>query len=822
MQNKLRFIVFAFLSFAAICGSAQRTVVNGVVVDKINHQPIPGAILFFVNTKTGTSADVDGKFQFNTYYSSDTLVCNMVGYTMAKVKIQQGKSQTITIEMVTDAQLDKLVVRAKDQDPPSIRIMKRVLANKKINNREKLDAYEYEAYNKVEFDLNNIKEGLEDKKLLKAFDFVFDHIDTTQEKNYLPIFMTESLSDFYYRREPKISKEVVKGARVSGVENESVNQFLGDMYQNINIYENELVAFNKSFTSPISSYCFGFYDYFLEDSLWVNNKWCYKISFKPKRRQELLFEGTLWIHDTTYAVKRVEAAITESANINWISHFSVFQEYEEVEPEVWMLSHDKLLVDFNFADKKMGMYGRKSSSYRNFVINKPRENGFYSGYSNIVVNEDSGEKSEEYWNQHRHIALSKEEVRIYEMVDTLKSLPQFNTVVNIINLFVNGYKVVGKLELGPYYTFYSFNPIEGNRLRLGGRTSNEFSKKLMLEGYVAYGFKDHQWKGGGGFLYVFQKAPRMTMQLNAKHDMEQLGQGNGALRQDNVLSSVFRRNPASKLTMVEEVAFTFEREWLYGLSNKAIVKRRTLYPAGSTFVYKNTDGSFRNSLNTTEFTLLTRFAFKEKFVYGEFLRMSMGTNWPEFEISYTWGRPNILGSEFHYGRAEMSMYDKWRFGPFGYMNTTIKAGKIYGQLPYPMLMMHQGNETFFYDEASYNTMNYFEFVSDRWASVWCSYHMEGLLLNKVPVMRRLKWREVLSAKAVVGGYDERNDILLSRDWNGDGINDIYTLKQPYVEAAVGVENIFKVLRLDMLYRLSYLDHPNIFRYGIRAKLQFDF
>jgi Family of unknown function (DUF5686) len=494
---------------------------------------------------------------------------------------------------------------------------------------------------------------------------------------------------------------------------------------------------------------------------------------------------------------------------------------------VWMITKDELLIDFNISDKKMGVYGRKTATYRKFVINKPKDPKFYSGITDIVVNEDASDKTEEFWEESRHIELSADEMRIYHMVDTLKNLPQFKTVANIISLFVSGYKVIGDFELGPYYTFYSFNPVEGNRVRLGGRTSNDFSKKIMLDGYLAYGMRDERFKYGGGFIYMLNKNPRMAVGASAKRDMEQLGQASGAFREDNVLSSLFRRNPANKLTDVTELEGYLEREWLYGLTNKLIFTHRVLKPAGDKYRYVRFEPDLTaeqqvNYLITSEVTLYTRFAYKEKFVYGEFERVSLGTNYPALEISYSYGMPRVLGAEFEYQRLIMRVQDKMRFGPFGYVDATVEAGRIFGHLPYPLLMLHQGNETFFYDESSYNTMNYFEFVSDKWVSVWATYHAEGLVLNKIPVMRRLKWREVVSAKALVGGYDEANDQILSRDFNYDGQPDIYTLTKPYVEAALGVENIFKVLRVDALWRLSYLDHENIVKFGLRATFQVNF
>lgn len=820
-------LVVAIVCIPTLAG-AQKTTVTGRVIDAVTKEPLPFSPVMFVGTKSGAQTDLEGNYRIETYYSSDSLKVVVLGYAPQSKRVKQGVTSVVNFELSSASnETAEVVIRPDDGPNPAIALMKKVLRNKKINNREKLDAYEYEAYNKVEFDLNNITEKFQDRRIFNAFEFVFEGVDTTQEKPYLPVFMTESLSDFYFKRNPKLSKEVVKATKVSGVENESINQFLGDMYQNINVYDNELVAFSKSFTSPISAYALGFYDYDLIDSAAIDGKWCYKLQFFPRRKAELLFFGEMWIADTSYAVKQIEATIAEGANINWIKSFKVKQTFDEIEPEVWMLVKDELVVDFNVSEKKLGAYGRKTSSYRSFVINKERPQEYYEGFSDIIVKEDASDHDDSYWQKARHIALSAKEERIYQMVDTLKNLPQFVTVSNILNLFINGYKVIGNFELGPYYTFYSFNPIEGNRLRFGGRTSNDFSKKVMLEGYLAYGFRDERFKYGGGATWVLNKNPRMAMNVFAKRDMEQLGQGNGAFRQDNVLSSLFRRNPANKLTDVTELSAYFEKEWLYGLQNKALFKHRVLKPAGSNFQYVRFKPELNaqeqvNYLITTEVGLYTRFAYKEKFVYGEFERISLGTNYPVLELQYNYGIPGLMGGEFEYHRLGIRVSDKLRFGPFGHLNISSEAGKIIGNLPYPLLMIHQGNETFFYDEGSYNTMNFFEFVSDEWINVWASYHANGLFLNKIPLMRRLKWREVASAKAVVGGYDLRNDLILSRDVNGDNRPDIFTLEKPFVEAALGVENIFKVLRVDFIWRLTYLDNPNIVKYGIRAKLQFEF
>ena len=811
-------LAFLLLLSSTLC--AQKTVVSGKVIDAETKEPMPYVNVSFVGTKSGTITDFDGNYLIETYYASDSLRASFIGYTPLSKKVKVDQTQVINFELsVSSIALGVAEIEATDEENPAHPIIRNIQRNKKINNREKLDAYEYELYNKVEFDLNNLTEEFTERKIFKPFQFVFDNVDSTAEKTYLPIFMTENLSEFYYRKDPKTAKEVILATKVSGVENKSVSQFLGDMYQNVNIYDNNIIVFGKSFVSPISNIGFGFYNYYLMDSSLIDNKWCYQIKFLPKRKQELTFEGEFWVNDTTYAIKEVEASIAEDANINFVHELRVRQEYDEVEEEVWMLTRDELVIDFNLTDRTMGFYGRKTTTYKDFTINTPREDEFYRGISDIIVSENATEKGDAFWEEKRHINLTENELKVYQMVDSLKEVPQFRTIADVIQLMVNGYYIRGNFEYGPYFTLYSFNPVEGHRFRLGGRTSNEFSTNVMLEGYAAYGLRDKRFKYGGGITWMLSKQPRMVFGISGKRDVEQLGQAPGAFQQDNVLSSVFRRNPANKLTDVIEAKSYFEREWFYGLSNKLIFTHRTLAPLGALRYERFND--FRQlvpvkDLTTSELTLYTRFAYKEKFISGEFERISLGTKYPTIEAAYSVGLQGVLGGDYEYEKLVLRVKDKIRFGPLGYAKFWAEAGRIWGNLPYPLLQLHQGNETFFYDESAFNTMNFFEFVSDEWVSASFTYHADGLFLNKIPVMRKLKWREVATIKGVVGNFDPSNEQYLVRPV------ETQTLTKPFFEAALGVENIFKFLRVDGLWRLSYLDNPNIVKFGIRAKFQFDF
>jgi hypothetical protein len=493
MKSVINIAVLACAFLFAQNVFSQKTKVSGQVTDATTGETMPFVNILFQNSKIGTTTDIKGRYTLESYYATDSLSASFIGMKTVSKKVKIDKEQTINFVLeVASVELETAEIVATEEENPAHPIIRNVLRNKDVNNREKLEAYEYELYNKVEFDINNITEEFRERKIFKPFEFVFENLDSTEEKVYLPVFMTESLSDFYFRKNPKTEKEVINATRVSGIENNSVSQFLGDMYQSVNIYDNNVIVFGKSFVSPISNLGFGFYNYYLMDSAMIGNKWCYNIKFIPKRKQELTFDGEMWVNDTTYAVKKVMGSIAEDANINFIHGLEVMQEFDEIEPEVWMLTKDELVVDFNIAKKTMGFYGRKTSTYKDFTINEPRNEEFYRGLSDVIVADDANEKHDDFWIERRHIELTENEKAVYNMVDSIQDIPQFRTVVDVITLFVSGYKVVGNFEFGPYYTLYSFNPVEGNRFRLGGRTSNKFSTRLMLEGYGAYGILDAQ------------------------------------------------------------------------------------------------------------------------------------------------------------------------------------------------------------------------------------------------------------------------------------------------------------------------------------------
>lgn len=802
--------------------AGQMTTISGKVYDSLTQEPMPFVNIILIGTKVGAVSDIDGNYTIVTDVAADTIKAQYIGYKPTKLPVKRGVKQTLNIPMATNSvALD--VVTIYPGENPAVTILKKVWAHKPENNKEKLDCYQYEAYNKLEFDLNNISEEFQKSKIMKPVKFIFDQIDSTNptEKPQLPMFFSESVSDLYYRKDPKTKKEVIKGSQVSGIEDASIAQFTGEMYQDVNIYENNIILFGKHFVSPVSNQGLFFYKYYLIDSISIDGHWCYQIQFIPKRKQELLFDGNMWIADTSFAIKRLEMTITDDANLNYCKAFYVIQDYDNTSG-AWMLTQERVVADFQTLSKKqVGLYGRKTTSYKNIVVNQCKEDDFYTRTENLIVEAGAERRDSAFWANARHDSLSTREQGIYDMVDSVQNLPIYKTWEDIVIVVYSGYKIVGPMEYGPWYKTVSKNQIEGWRFRIGGRTSNAFSKWVEASGYVAYGLKDKEFKYNFGFKSFITKKPRQLIGINYKNDYEILGNSNNAFTSDNALASLFRTNPLTNMTRVEQYELWYERDWWTGFNMKLSVLNRNMYPLGDSSYYRvnptNGEYLFKPGIHTAEVRANFRFAWDEKYVEGVFSRVSMGTRYPVIQVQYVAGLKGVLSSDYAYHRLSINLDDRIRINPIGYTNYILEAGKIWGVLPYPLMVLHAGNQTYVYDWASFNTMNYYEFASDQYAMATLIHHFDGFFLNKIPLMRKLKWREVASFRCVFGSVNQANKDVLTFP------STLHTLnKGPFMEWGVGLENIFRFFRVDYFYRMNYRDLPGVnteWYSGIRVSVQ---
>lgn len=831
MRNYRLLFQFVFLSFSFYFlqisySYSQESKITGKVYDSQTREPLPFVNVRYKGGKPFTTTDVDGNFSITALGPGDSLEISYIGYVTKKVGIKKNVSQSMNIPLDPDVVALPDVVILPGENPAH-RILRRVIENKDRNDKEKLQAYEYEVYNKIEFDMNNIPPSVKDRKMFKPIRFVFDYIDSTSltEKPYLPLLLSETLSDYYTRKDPKMKREIIKASRVSGMQDKSISQFMGEMYQKVNIYDNNFLVFGKQFPSPISDYALNYYKFYLIDSMYIGNNWCYQLQFKPRRKQEFCFAGNMFIADTSFAVKRLEMSIPDDVNLNFVKTLNVVQEYVAVPLDTtnkefsWMISRDRLVVDFKYDEnrkkpRQIGFYGRKTTSYKNFVLNNPRPEEFFNRNENIVVHDSAITRDESYWAKMRHDTLSKNEKLIYHIVDTVKSLPIYRTWYQWIYIFVTGYKQWGHFEFGPYYKTYSYNDVEGHRFRIGGRTTDKFSRWRELNGYLAYGTKDRMLKGYAEFKSFITKKPRQIIYFNYKDDLEVLGQSANAFTSDNIIATAFRRTPLNNMTSVQQYRVNYELEPFSGFNMQFGAVNRIMTPKGiQRYDYVNGNDTLSlNNIICTEARARFRFAFDEKYIEYTFARTSTGTKYPVLTLVYNYGLKGIFNGDYGYHKIVFNINDRFRTMPLlGYTDYIVEVGKIFGRVPFPLLELHGGNETVIYDPYAFNMMNYYEFGSDQYLTVQAFHHFDGFFFNRIPLFRKLKWREVVTAKVLIGDITKENRNVLIFPGTLSALN-----KKPYYEVSAGIENIFKVFRIDALWRLSYTDKTYKNEYALKS------
>ena len=825
---RLFLILSLMMLMLPVAGFTQVTKIMGTVQDGLSKEVIPFANVIIPGTTIGTLTDFNGNYSLEIRQQCDSITAFLIGYNRSIKKVLPHQFQTIDFDLVPQ-NLNLPEVTITYQGNPAEVIMKKVIRNKEKNSIQSFQTYQYEAYTKIELDANNISDRFKNRKIFNHFGFIWNYIDTStmNGKSYLPVFITETMSDIYFRKSPRTRKEIITASSISGLSNASVSQFLGNLSEQVDIYKNFIPLFEKNFVSPVADFSIDYYKFYLVDSAFIGNKYCYHIMFKPRRKQELTFTGNLWINDSSFAVKKFKMRIASDANVNFINDLEVDQEFEWTGNLFWMLTKDRLDGDFNVLDdakKTIGFYGHRNTTYRNFQFDVPEDKRFFRSPTDVFIDPDASTKPKEYWNDARPEKLSEKEKGIYQMVDSVKSIPIFKTYTDIIYGVCAGYLKWGKFQFGPYFNLLSYNGIEGARFRFGVRTANSFSKKIQVEVYGAYGTWDRKVKYGIDLLYMFSKNPRRDLAAGFKDDVEQLGSNPTAFSTDNLLSSVFYRGPNNKLTRVRDYRVAYEHEWYTGFINTLHLVHREVFPLGSTefriYPFKGAAAVPMNSIYTSEVQLDMRFSFRERFISTEFYRVTISSVYPIIQLRYSYGIPRMLKSDYEFHKLELNISEWFNFATIGWSKYIINAGKIWGTLPYPLLKIHDGNQTFFYDDQSANLMNYYEFVSDTWISASYTHHFGGLLFNKIPLFRKLKWREVGHLRCVYGTLTAQNSQYSQFPGNLRPLG-----REPYWESGAGIENIFKIIRIDAIWRMSHLHdpgNPNVPKFGIFVSLFFSF
>lgn len=820
---------FVLLAFA----QAQETVVQGKVTDAASGDPLPFVNVIFKGTLIGTSTDFDGNYILKTSGPADSVQASYIGYKSRAKAIKRGVTQTINFQMVEEVtNLQEVIVKAGEN--PAYPILRNVVRNKNKNDKRKLTAYEYDTYTKIEVDVDNISEKFRKRKIVKKITQVLDSIDRIageDGKPILPLFITESVSKVYYRDNPSLKKEEIIKTKISGIgvqDGSTVTQMVGSSFQEYNFYQNWLNIVSKEFVSPIADGWRIYYDYDLTDSLYIGNDFCYRLDFFPRSPQDLAFTGTMWITKEDFALKQIDATMGKQANLNFIEKIRLQQELAKTDLGAWLPIKNRVLIDVGEVGKNnAGMLAKFYTSNKNLVTNKPYEQAFYS--KPIEIAEDARLfEDEKYWDTLRHEPLSSTEQNVYKMIDTLKNIPIVKTYTDIFKVVVDGYYKVGKIEIGPYISALAWNNVEGWRMQAGFKTNYSFSKKWIFHLQGAYGFNDTKIKYFASAQRILSRDRWTTLSFRVRRDVSRLGVDDENLADNPIFLAATRWGFFRRGFYSDEYRVAFQRELFKGFSQKVSFRHWTFRPTYNFGYLMNpgeVDQEIFETFQTSEVSIETRYARDEVFLQNDNERISLGTNkWPVISLRYTYGVKGFFGSDFEYNRLRLNMTKRIKTGPLGVGYVTLTGEYIFNTLPYPLLTLHLGNQSPIYSSITYNLMNYGEFVSDHYASLQYRQYLEGFLLNRIPLLNKLKWRLLATGNVIMGGMRTANQELISQ-YNKNGEETLpagyFRNYKPYIELGYGVENIFKFLRVDFIHRISYLENTDARKFGIlfTAQLQ---
>ncbi|RZA00698.1 MAG: carboxypeptidase-like regulatory domain-containing protein [Sphingobacteriaceae bacterium] len=842
-----RLILLTFFLLSTFLLHAQNSVIRGIVTDANDKDPLQSVTVSFPGTTVGVSTDEDGMYMLNNTGNNAQIKFTYVGYKDLILNIVPGKDTIINVKLSpTATQLAVATVtgnrartRYRNRDNPAVELIRKVVENKEKNQPENYNYVEYQEYDKLVLSAKNLSPTLSDKKLLRKFKFLLDNRDTTTVPgaSLLPWYLVEKISQYYYRKNPEKERTVIVAKDGvdfgSAIDNDGIEQYLTNLYTKVDIYKNDIFIFTRTLSSPISDNAPLLYKFFITDTTVVNNVKVVELSFTPRNTQDLLFEGKIWVTlDGNYAVQRAKLYLNKDINLNFVKSMIIEQDFEKNPDGRYHISRNNVMADFGFSKKKeTGIYGKRTVIYSNYLVNQPRlDTAYMVRADEVELSDEVKNRGEEYWAKNRPESLTLAESKVYTNIDSLQNMQAYKNIVDVGTLLLAGYKSFGKFEVGPANTFYSFNPIEGLKLRLGGRTTPQLSKRYYFETYAAYGFNDKQWKYFLSGTYSFNNSsiyrfPQHYLRASFQRDTKIPGLNLQFVQQDNFFLS-FKRGSNDKYLYNDQYRLDYVHEFENRFSYSLGFRHLKQAPAGSLY-FNNVFGSTPN-ITTTELGFNLRYAPGEMYYQGPLYRKPIKGPYPVMSFDYVAGLKNVFGGDYAYHNLHLRFDKRFYLSQLGLSDVIVEGGYIFGKVPYPLLNIFAANQTFAYNLYSYNLMNFLEFVADRYVTLNVDHHFMGFFFNKIPLFKKLKLREVVSFKGAYGSVSDTNNpylqpTLFQFPVTTDGRPITYALgNTPYIEGSVGIENIFKALRIDLVRRFNYLDHPEVAKWGIRARLKVEF
>jgi hypothetical protein len=827
---KKNILPILFFLFAITSTVFAQTKVSGVVVDKSN-RPVSFANIVFKNSNEGVVSNEDGVFYLESPKKYQTIVITSVGFSDREIELEKSIHYNLKIQLKEVESLKEVLVyrgKTSKKNNPALEILRKIWEKRRKNGLHLFAQYQMEKYEKIEFDLNSIDSAYMKSKLFKGMEFIFDQVDTSKVtgKTYLPIFINEALSDVYGDNKLKKVKEKTKANKTSGFNgNQQILSFVNDLYSDFDVYDNHLTFFDKSFTSPLSTTGIDVYNYILRDSSFVDNKWCYNIIFYPRRKNELTFKGDFWVSDTTFAIKNINMAATKSANINWVKDIYIEQEFEVMNDSVFLLTKDYMMTDFalNKKEKSKGVYGKRTTFYRDHKFNNEKPEKFYKDEVNYL-DKEIYHKSEEYWDENRFENLTKDEKGVYKMLDTLQTVKKFQKIYSLVEILDSGYINYGNLDFGPIYAVVGQNVVEGLRLRTGVRTYFGPNDPWRLQSYIAYGFKDDKFKYGLTGKWMVENKKRIIISAGNRRDIEQIGAAltstNDVLGRNYASSGLLTFGSNEKLTNVNLSNIQVEIEPVKNLTFGTGVSYRTLIsatPAFSLDYYTDlSQTTIKSQVKQSEVNVQVEYTPNRKTIAYGVERDYADSPFTSFFVTYSQGFKGLLSSDFNYKKLQLYYKQPIIIGPLGRSNITVEMGKTFGYIPLGLMSIVPGNQSVFSISNTFNNLKFYEFLADQYVTFNWDHDFQGRFFARIPFMRKLNWRENIGFKSVYGTVSEEN-----RTINASGL--VYNAPEKgYWEYSAGIGNIFKFFRVDFSWRGNYLEMPEANKFTVKVSLGFYF
>ena len=848
----LQAVAGIFLSHAQSFTSA-----SGIVKDSITGEPLPFVSVYFDGSTIGAMTDDNGTFTLQNNQGYTKLVAASLGYDTKFIDLKPGKKND-NLEVLlkpTAFEISEVVVKPKREkytrkDNPAVELIKKVIAHKNDNRIEAKPEYQTEVYEKLSLSLDNFNPNLDKNKFLKKFKFIKNYLDTSEfnGKPILTVSVRENLSDFYYRKSPKAEKTIVRAKRMQGIDKTlddggGITSNLEEIFKSINIFDNNIPILLNRFVSPLSStLATTYYHYYIMDTLDVGGDKCVDLAFVPANSESYGFTGRLYITlDGNYAVKKVLLNTPANINLNWVDKLRIEQEFKQMPDSTWVLDQENTFVNFYVVKGTQQLYAHQLRNYDNYNFNVQNADSVFGLLGALHVLPEATAQPDTFWTHNRPIPLKEKEDALKDLLGQLRKVPAFNAIIKTAEILITGYiptandKKVTKFDFGPMNTTFSANHLEGFRMRVGGMTTANLNPYWFASGYLAYGTNDRKIKYNLKLTHSFTKKeyhegenPVNNLSFIQEYDVYTPGQDFLFTSKDNIFVAWKVGEPVTKMQYIRKSVLQYEKEWLNGLTWKSWIMNQNNEAAGTLqYIKRDESGNLYHikDFTTSEIGTQLRFAPGERAYNGRSGKESvfnLSKDAPVFKLSHQLGIKGVLGGDYNYNHTEISAEKRIWLSSFGHIDAQVKAGKVWDKVPFPLLILPNTNQSVTIQPEAFHMMNALEFVTDQYVSFNATYYLKGWILNRIPGIKWLRLREVLSFNMIYGGLTDKNNPTLTPGLFllPDGTQPLGST--PYMECSVGLENIFKILRIDYYRRLTYLDHPDIKKGGIRIALRFTF